>query len=168
MALVLTEESATEFIDLVKRAAESAAKGESVSVFAEAIGSTQGISGYIYHTVPCVFQVWFRYGTDFAGGLQEVVSAGGDTDTTGAILGAIIGAKVGKEGIPESWLSAIVEWPKTISWMERLGIAAARISAGHGQSSGCPGYFAPGIVIRNLVILFLVLTHGFRRLAPPY
>jgi len=168
IASVLTEDSATEFIDLVEKAAESAAKGESVSTFAEAIGSTQGISGYIYHTVPCVLQVWFRYGTDFSGGLQEIVSAGGDTDTTGAILGAIIGAQVGKEGIPESWLRGIVEWPKTISWMERLGVSVARTLAGHGESSSCPGYFAPGIVIRNLVFLFVVLAHGLRRLAPPY
>jgi ADP-ribosyl-[dinitrogen reductase] hydrolase len=168
IALGLTEESAAEFIDLVKRAAASAAKGEPVDAFAEAIGSTQGISGYIYHTVPCVLQVWFRYGADFSGGLQEIISAGGDTDTTGAILGAIIGAKVGKEGIPERWISAIVEWPKTISWMERLGVAVARTLAGHGESSRCPGYFAPGIVIRNLVFLFLVLAHGLRRLAPPY
>jgi ADP-ribosylglycohydrolase len=168
IALVLTEESAAEFIDLVKRAAESAAKGEPVDAFAEAIGSTQGISGYIYHTVPCVLQVWFRYSSDFSGGLQEIVSAGGDTDTTGAILGAIIGAQVGKEGIPASWLNGIVEWPKTINWMERLGVAVARTLAGHGESSRCPGYFAPGIVIRNLVFLFLVLAHGLRRLAPPY
>ena len=168
IALVLKEVSAIEFIDLVKKAAESAAKGESVSAFAEAIGSKQGISGYIYHTVPCVFQVWFRYGADFSGGLQEIIAAGGDTDTTGAILGAIIGAQVGKEGIPESWLSAIIEWPKTISWMERLGVAVARTLAGHGESSSCPGYFAPGIVIRNLVFLLIVLAHGLRRLAPPY
>ena len=168
IALVLTEKSAAEFIDLVKRAAESAAKGEPVDAFAEAIGSTQGISGFIYHTVPCVLQVWFRYGADFSGGLKEIVLAGGDTDTTGAILGAIIGAQVGKEGIPASWLNGIVEWPKSINWMERLGVAVARTLAGHEESSRCPGYFAPGIVIRNLVFLFLVLAHGLRRLAPPY
>jgi len=29
-------------------------------------------------------------------------------------------------------------------------------------------YFWPGIAVRNLFFLAVVLAHGFRRLAPPY
>lgn len=164
---LLADEPAADFLDLLRSAAESAAKGESVSVFANAIGSLDGISGYMYHTVPCVIQVWLRYADDFAGGLREIISAGGDTDTTGAILGAIIGARVGKKGIPEDWLHNIIEWPRSIGWIERLGSAVAAAFAG-GGSPYCPGYFVPGLAVRNMLFLLVVLAHGFRRLAPPY
>ena len=111
----LAKYESTEFVELVSKAATSAQNNQSVGDFAASIGSRPGISGYIYHTVPCVIQTWFRYQEDFAGGLQEILRAGGDTDTTGAILGA----RAGKHGIPEEWRTRIIEWPRTITWMEQ-------------------------------------------------
>jgi ADP-ribosyl-[dinitrogen reductase] hydrolase len=121
----------------------------------------------MYHTVPCVIQTWLRYQENFAGGLQEILCAGGDTDTSGAILGAILGARAGKDDIPEEWRTQIVEWPRTIIWMERLGYCLAA-SLNGDMSTKCPGYFVPGVVLRNLIFLTVVLFHGLRRLAPPY
>lgn len=163
--LALAGEDAHEFMDLARRAAASAARGEPVADFATAIGSRGGISGYMLHTVPCVLQVWFRHPGDYATGLAEIIGAGGDTDTAGAILGGIVGARVGKEGIPAAWLANIVEWPRSIAWIERLGAALA----GQGDATGaCPRYFVPGILPRNALFMLIVLAHGFRRLAPPY
>lgn len=158
---LLANEAADEFLALVRRAFDSAARQESVGNFAIAIGSRGGISGYMLHTVPCVLQVWFRYGNDIAGGLKAIIEAGGDTDTAGAIYGGIAGAGCGKAGIPAPWLDGIVEWPRTVGWIERLADALAR-------DGKCPGYFVPGIAVRNAVFMAIVLVHGFRRLAPPY
>lgn len=163
----LRDVGADEFLDLVHKAVRSAKRGEPTAAFAAAIGSSNGISGYVYHTVPCVIQTWLRHADDFAGGVQEIISGGGDTDTTGAILGAILGARVGKHGIPEAWLNAIIEWPRSIKWIERLGGALAAAMSGHHECS-CPAYFTPGIIFRNAFFLIVVLAHGFRRLAPPY
>ena len=163
---MLPQDDAEELHELLQRAADSAAKGEPVTEFAKNIGSTKGISGYSYHTVPCVLQVWFREPEDFERGLQEIIRAGGDTDTAGAIFGGIVGARVGKQGIPESWLSNIIEWPKSIGWLERLGSALSENE--ESSAAKCPAYFVPGIVLRNVVFLIIVLTHGFRRLAPPW
>ena len=163
---MLPQVDAEELHELLRRAADSAAKGEPVTEFARDIGSNKGITGYSYHTVPCVLQVWFREPEDFEGGLQSIIRAGGDTDTAGAIFGGIVGAKVGKQGIPESWLNDIIEWPRSISWLERLGSAAA--AAEQSTAAKCPAYFVPGIVLRNVVFLIIVLAHGFRRLAPPW
>ncbi|HVZ43119.1 MAG TPA: ADP-ribosylglycohydrolase family protein [Ramlibacter sp.] len=157
----LAREAAAEFLALAHRAAQSAARGEAVADFASAIGSRGGISGYMLHTVPCVLQVWLRHPRDFESGLAEIVRAGGDTDTAGAIFGGIAGAAVGKEGIPAEWLRAIVEWPRSVGWIERLGAALA---AG-GPS---PAYFVPAVPVRNLLFMLVVLAHGFRRLVPPY
>ena len=37
-----------------------------------------------------------------------------------------------------------------------------------GEETAPVRYFWPGVVARNLFFLAVVLTHGFRRLAPPY
>jgi ADP-ribosylglycohydrolase len=168
LKVFMPEDDAREFHELAKRAARSAVNDEPVAAFAEEIGSKNGISGYSYHTVPFVLQVWFRRGDVFEQGLQEIIRAGGDTDTAGAIFGGIVGAGVGKAGIPERWLSNILEWPRTIRWMERLGSATAEATGEQASNLPCPRYFVPGVLLRNLVFLVIVLAHGLRRLLPPY
>jgi ADP-ribosyl-[dinitrogen reductase] hydrolase len=44
---------------------------------------------------------------DLEGLLVDVVSAGGDTDTNGAVAGAALGAKLGERAIPRRWLDNI-------------------------------------------------------------
>jgi len=163
----LAKYESPEFVQLVSKAATSAQANQSVCDFAESLGSRNGISGYMYHTVPCVIQTWLRYQDDFASGLQEILCAGGDTDTSGAILGAILGARTGKDGIPEEWRNRILDWPRTVTWMEQLGHCLAA-SLNGDMSRECPSYFVPGVVLRNLIFLMVVLFHGLRRLAPPY
>ena len=152
-----------ELLALVARARQSAEKGENVADFAASIGSNNGISGYCYHTVPCVLQVWFRFGDDLEHGLAEICGAGGDADTAGAIFGGIVGARAGPEAINREWLDRIWEWPRSIDWLERLGYAL-----GDPANRRPPAYFWPAVVPRNLVFLSIVLAHGLRRLLPPY
>lgn len=161
------EESAGEFISLIQKAARSAEQNEPISQFAESLGCKNGITGYIYRTVPGVIQTWLRYQDDFAGGVKEIISAGGDTDTTGAILGAIIGARVGKKGIPAPWLDNIWEWPRSVTWIEELAAALSEVMEGI-EGVRCPDYWRIVILPRNLLFLLVVLLHGFRRMAPPY
>ncbi len=165
---LIPERDALEFHDLVESAIYSAKNNEPVTQFAETIGSKNGISGYSYHTVPCVFQVWFHHGDDFEKGLQEIIKAGGDTDTAGAIYGGIVGARAGKQAIPNSWLNNIIEWPRTITWIERLGSTVADALDEQPPAAKSPRYIVPGVLLRNLFFLLVVLVHGFRRLAPPY
>jgi ADP-ribosyl-[dinitrogen reductase] hydrolase len=165
---LMNEPGASEFLELVTKAMRSAANGESVTQFAESIGSKNGISGYCYHTVPCVLQVWFQFADNFERGLVAIIRAGGDTDTAGAIFGAIVGARAGKAAIPKAWLSGIVDWPRSIDWFERLSIALAQRPVSDGSGVSAPAYFWPAVLPRNLVFLLIVLAHGFRRLLPPY
>ena len=167
LAEQVTGEESDAFVDLIDAAAESAETGESVADFAPSIGSHAGISGYVCHTVPCVVQVWLRHQSDFENGLLEIVSAGGDTDTTAAILGGIVGSRVGKEGIPTRWLTRIVEWPRSPVWIEELGHRLARALAGDQdvEPPRCPVF---ATALRNALFAAVVLGHGLRRLAPPY
>lgn len=63
-------------------------------------------SGYIVHTVHAVIQS-LTHQDDFEAALIDVVNRGGDADTTGAIVGMIMGARVGVGGIPRRWLDAL-------------------------------------------------------------
>ncbi len=162
----LKEVPEEEIIDLVRKSADSAEQGENTVIFAESIGCKDGISGYIYHTVPCVIQTWLRHQNDYKKGIREIVLAGGDADTTAAILGGIIGARVGVKGIPGKWVGGITEWPRSIRWMTQLGKAVH--SSMIFNNTNVPGYFKPALIPRNIIFLVTVLVHGFRRLLPPY
>lgn len=46
---------------------------------------------------------------DWRTGIVDAVNRGGDTDTNGAIVGALMGAFYGAEGIPEEWAKKVLE-----------------------------------------------------------
>jgi ADP-ribosylglycohydrolase len=156
-----------EFIALMRKVIESIARGESAESFANNIGCTTGVSGYMYHTLPCALHVWLAHQHDYRAAVTAMIRLGGDADTTAAIVGAIVGARVGKSGIPAEWLTHLVEWPRTVPWMEQLGarLAASRVD----QSQRRSVWINPALLLlRNALFMAIVLLHGFRRLLPPY
>lgn len=156
-----------EFAVLMRKVADSVAHGESAETFAAGIGCAAGVSGYMYHTLPCVLHVWLAHQNDFRAAVTAIIRLGGDADTTAAIVGAITGARTGKAGIPAAWLHNLVEWPRSVGWMEQLGerLAAQCTLHTHGRSL----WINPAkLLFRNIAFMIIVLTHGFRRLLPPY
>ena len=163
----LQEESSQPFLELVDQAVASAAAGASTLEFAAAQGWQHGITGYVYRTVPVALHAWLRQPRDFRTAVMDVIRCGGDTDSTAAIVGGIVGAAVGKAGIPADWLAGLWEWPRSVVWMEQLGGSLfAALSA--GQPRRPPRLFVPGLLARNLLFLSVVLTHVLRRCLPPY
>ena len=158
---------ADEFLTLVKKAAESAINGRSTEAFASELGLGEGVSGYVYHTVPVVLHIWFRHPGDYSSALTEAVRCGGDTDTVAAVLGGIVGAGVGKKGIPQEMISNLWEWPITPLWLESLGKTLGYAVAEH-KARNAPTIPFWGSLARNLFFLIIVLGHGLRRLLPPY
>jgi ADP-ribosylglycohydrolase len=157
---------AESLLKQVGKAVASAA-GQSTEDFAAALGLTRGVSGFVNHTVPVVLHAWFRHPEDYRQAVLAVVRCGGDTDTTAALVGGIVGARVGKAGIPAEWLAALWEWPRTVGWMERLALRLAEVCASGGSQPALP-LSKIGLLLRNLAFLSVVLGHGFRRLLPPY
>ncbi len=68
-------------------------------------------SGWVRHTVES--SLWALLNTDsFEEALVQVVNLGGDTDTAGAVTGALAGAAYGLEAIPTRWVEKLNgEWP---------------------------------------------------------
>jgi ADP-ribosylglycohydrolase len=154
---------ADELFSILRRVVQSVDSAQSTPNFAAALGLQYGVSGYIFHTVPVCLHAWLSYQNDFQKAILETLRCGGDADSTAAIVGGMIGARVGKEGIPQRWRDAIAEWPHTVGWMESAAQAASR-----GEKVQSAIWFFPATAARNLFLLAVVLAHGFRRILPPY
>ena len=77
----------------------------------------------------------------FAKTMHQVVRAGGDTDTNGAVAGALVGALVGFAGLPREWVAELSygvwleAWVQKLLWMIQLPVAATSKPA---LASCCP------------------------------
>jgi ADP-ribosylglycohydrolase len=151
----------------LERVAHGLKRGWSVQCFTDDMGLGKGVSGYIYHTVPVAIYAFLKNLGDFEMTVREVVALGGDADSTGAVAGALAGAAVGVDGIPSRWLEGLAEWPRSVRYMSRLGGRLAILASGE-DSPGPEPLFWPGLLPRNVLFLLAVLTHGFRRMLPPY
>ncbi|MBO2448963.1 ADP-ribosylglycohydrolase family protein [Actinomadura barringtoniae] len=69
---------------------------------AEVLGNGSRITAQ--DTVPFTIWVALRYLNDYEPGIRVCVAVGGDMDTTAAIVGGIIAARTGTDGIPPEWL----------------------------------------------------------------
>jgi ADP-ribosylglycohydrolase len=153
--------------NLVRLISTAYRKHHSVDQFAEALGLFNGITGYVYHTVPVAVYAWYKHFGDFEQTLSAVLNCGGDTDTSGAVAGALVGAVAGETGIPSDWLKGLFDWPRGPKLLREIADELAEKSQRLTASSPVR-YFWPGLVLRNAFFLSVVLLHGFRRLAPPY
>lgn len=150
--------------DLVRRLKQ----GSSLDEYLTATGLERGVSGYVNHTVPASLFCWLAHPSDFRQAVEGIVMAGGDTDSTGAIVGALTALSAGRQSIPAEWMSRIIEWPRTVRWMERLGATLAKARESRSPGNRPLPLFWPAIPLRNALFLVIVLAHGFRRLLPPY
>jgi ADP-ribosylglycohydrolase len=159
-----------ELTGLLDQVADHLGRGAPAGELAAVLGQRRGVSGYVYRTVPLALYCWLRSPGDFRQAVEEAVHLGGDTDTTGAIVGGIAGAAVGADGIPHEWVAGLLEWPRSVAWMRALAGRLAEQFSGEGEMTarGPLPLAWPGLVPRNLLFLAVVLAHGFRRLLPPY
>ncbi len=139
-------------------------RGATVEAFARELGLERGVTGYAFHSVPVAIYAWGRHRGDFRATLEAAYACGGDTDTVGAIAGALAGVEVGEAGLPADWLADLREWPRSTSWVRRLAAALATGESPRPQSS--PRWLWPLVLVRNLFFLGVVLAHGFGRLIP--
>ena len=151
-----------QWLNIVSNIEQGLQQNLSVEAFAETLGLGQGITGYIYHTVPMVLYAWYQHFGDFEQTLSSIFNCGGDTDTTGAIVGALAGSVTGEQGIPAHWLKQLKDYPRSVNLLRKIADNLAN------DIKKPVFYFVPAVLIRNLFFLLIVLLHGFRRLLPPY
>lgn len=154
-----------DFLPMLQRALDMAGSNAENAAFLREFQLHRGVTGYIYHTVPAAMFCWLKHRHDYRAALEAVMELGGDTDTVGAIAGALTGLTAGVSSIPSEWVGRLKDWPVT---PERLRILATAL-AENTRPNGLQGFrFGTCQFLRNLIFIPIVLAHGFRRLAPPY
>jgi ADP-ribosyl-[dinitrogen reductase] hydrolase len=151
------------FAQRVCRAITAAAEGCSLDEFRTRVQLQAGPTGFVIDTLVAVAFCWLRYRERPADAIAAAVALGGDTDTVAAIVGALLGAELGARElgvrVPETWLTHLRDWP--LSTEHLCGLAVALTSVNHPV----PRLAWVASLARNLVVLLIVLGHGFARLA---
>ncbi len=159
-------DAAGEFPALMRRVEISLAAGDSTDSFAAALSCGRGVTGYVYRTVPVVLHAWLRHPHDFKSAVGDVIRCGGDTDTTAAIVGGIIGSG-GRDRLPADWLAGVRDWPYSVRWLETLAADTER-AVSSGTAGAVPEPWPGAVLLRNAAFLTVVLGHVLRRTLPPY
>ena len=149
-----------EWIRLTALIREGLLEGWTIRDFVAAMGLQKGITGYAYHTGPVALFAAHSDRGPFRETLEAILDEGGDTDSVGAISGALLALREGAASIPREWLDHIIDRPVSVPALERL--AGELAAGGEGRLRLSPWKMLP----RNLVLLGIVLVHGVRRLWP--
>ena len=107
----INDSKCEEFDEILKKTIQSVNSKQSTQNFAESLGLSKGVTGYIYHTIPIAIHAWLSNQDNFQAGLINTIQCGGDTDTVGSIVGSLIGIQVGAENIPENWRKGLFDYP---------------------------------------------------------
>ena len=99
--------------------------------------------------------------------VESVIRLGGDTDTVAAVAGALAGLQVGEGGLPPEHMKRIWDPFRGLEALRTAGrrLAGAQESGKDQKPVQWLWYLLP---VRHLIQIPIVLTHGFRRLLPPY
>lgn len=136
----------------------AAMKGQSdLAQFARSTGANGKVSGFVMQSVPIAIFIWLAEPQNAHGGLESAIRLGGDTDTVGAMLGALYGASLGPEAFPAEWREKISDFPRSTEFLKKLADTT---------DSEPPKAVWLLCLMRNLFFLVVVLVHGLRRLLP--
>jgi ADP-ribosylglycohydrolase len=144
----------------IDRARDLALRGASTGDAARSCGT----SGFVLESVALATFGFIRYGSDPLLALTEVISAGGDTDSIAAILGAWLGALHGAAALPQPLIARIHDGPFGPTHLR--GLAECLASIRSVTPAQVPRYSVIAAVARNLLLYPVVLAHVFRRLLP--
>lgn len=114
--LKITEGYSQEFTDALKKSYEIAHSG----MIDEEAMKELGLGWYADETFALAYFCILRYPNDYKKAVQTAVNITGDSDSVGSIAGGILGAKLGIEAIPVSWIEALVEKEKLEEIVEPL------------------------------------------------
>ena len=133
---------------------QSVLNGDNVSEYAKKLDCINGVSGFIYHTVPVSVYSWYVNYDHPEKAIQDVILCGGDTDTTAAITGALAGCcHYSSDKFLSELLNKICDSPCSVTYLKKLGIALSQTNA------KAPIFHWWLLPIRNFLFFIIVLTH---------
>jgi ADP-ribosylglycohydrolase len=89
--------------------------GEELEFLVEAVGRQSRVDGpdqgFCLFTAGAGLQAALRAGEGYERVMVDVIRLGGDTDTNGAVAGALLGAALGERSLPAAWLDRLRDGP---------------------------------------------------------
>jgi ADP-ribosylglycohydrolase len=140
----LADDSCAPMRKKLERARELALAEASTQEAARVLGTT----GFVMHTVPFAAFCFLRFGDNPMEALSECISAGGDTDSIAAILGAWLGALHGRSALNAELIDRLLLGP-----IDLQGLNNALLNQGSFKRFNYPVALA-----KNLVSLPYLLT----------
>jgi len=128
--------------------------------FAKVLGVEQGVSGYIYHTLPIALHSAYRHKDNLKAAIVTVIECGGDTDTVAAITGGIVGSRGGE--LPQKWIECIADYPINQKFMQKLMHQFEEMVKSK-KSQKAPKVLWISSFMRNIIFLVVVLVSALRR-----
>ncbi len=164
LAELLADQPADEFLELVRLAAASASRGETAPLFAQSLGLSRGVSGYIYHTVPVALKSVAAPPARFPRRHRRRDCLRGRRRHDGGHPGRHRRRRSRQgRGLPaEWWLSRLWEWPRSVGLIE-LPYCRTLCCLAQAACSGRPPAAGSGVLTRNVLCRPIVL---FLRLSP--
>ncbi|MDB4929815.1 MAG: ADP-ribosylglycohydrolase [Myxococcaceae bacterium] len=141
------------------RAVALAHSGAAVEVAAKDLGTT----GFVVHTVPLAAWAFARHGRKPMAAIAAVIGAGGDTDSTAAIVGAWCGALGGEAALPAELVARIHDGPFGPTHLRALAADLAGLRGGRAPTASYSAVYA---LARNLALYPVVIAHALRRIVP--
>lgn len=129
-------------------------------------GERLGNTGFVLHTAPLALWCFLRHGDHPVEAITAAIAAGGDTDTTAAIVGAWVGALHGAsaEALPPRLVSGLARGPFGERHLRALAAHLAhgtrRAGRPAGPSKAAPGFSWPLAMARNIALYPLVVAHA--------
>jgi len=87
---------------------------------AEKVAAVLGNDPRSFHSVPTALYSFLAHPASFEDAMVCAISVGGDTDTIGAMTGALSGAYLGINAIPSRWLDGLEQGPKGHDYIRGL------------------------------------------------
>ena len=123
-----------------------------------------GTSGFVVETLAFATYCFLSAADDPLAALAAAISAGGDTDSIGAILGGWLGARFGESGMPTDMVARIHNGPFGPSHLRQL--AACLACRREGRPAEVPRYSTAAALIRNVALYPVIMGHLCRRCVP--
>ena len=115
-----------EFMEKLRHTQELLQRRSSEEEVVELLGNGATAHG----SVPASIYCFLANLDSFEDAVVQAINLGGDTDTIGAMTGALSGAYHGKTGIPGRWLESLENGPKGRDYIERLGVRLWQLKSG--------------------------------------
>lgn len=92
---------------------------------ASKVSIVYGMPCAIYHQLPAAYYLAARFNDDFASAVLHAVNGGGQNQARAMLTGALVGAMVGLDGIPERFVSGLNQKDEILQVAAGIGARAA-------------------------------------------